>query len=184
MVARVFPATHPRAGEATFFKEKMLCGALYRDAKCHTIRGNYDRWLMIVREVNEGRAILSCRWWKGKPYKSKQDEFLQITKLGIQKVKMWVVGSKDRISLKETVRREAIVDDNLRLSQRSIFDLAYNDGLSRDDFEGWFGVKTFDGCILHFSRIRYPFDSWFEHEGIRYRYSKEELQASDEFYGR
>lgn len=180
MVAKYFPATHPRAGEETFFKEKMLCGALYRDAKIHTMRLNYDRWKMIVDEVNAGRAILSVRQWKGKPYNTKQEEFLQITKnLGIQKVKTWVVAGKI-FGGEVDIRREALVDD-IRLSQPSIFDLAHNDGLSRDDFESWFGLKTFEGCILHFSRLRYPIAGWFEHEGIRYRYDKEMIQASEEF---
>lgn len=178
MVAKVFPAMHPRAGENTFFKEKMLCGALYRDAKCHTIRGNYDRWKKAIDEINTGRAILSCRQWKGRPYLTKQEEFLQIKSrgiqsvLGIQKIKM--VGYH--------IARDVFVDDT-QLSIASIFDLSHNDGLNREDFESWFGKKPFEGCIIHFTRLRYPIPGHYEFEGQKYVYSKEELQASEEFYG-
>ncbi len=179
MISSRFPATHPRAGHLTDFRRKMLCGVLTGEAKMHTIRQNYERWAMIATEVNAGRAVLSCRQWLGAPYRSKPVEFLQVKSLGVQGVKMWMVAGKISGGMVD-VRREVMVD-GVRLSRQSVYELMRNDGLSFDDFDHWFGIKEFNGVIIHFTRLRYPIAGWFEHESIRYRYSKEEVHAADEF---
>lgn len=80
ILSKTFPATHPKAGQPTYFNQKLM-RAVYRDfcdidvvdrewikpsvrdrfipAKLHTIRGNYERWKKIIDEVRSGEAILS-----------------------------------------------------------------------------------------------------------------------------
>lgn len=110
-VSRNFPATHPRKGEKTEFVLKIqnglgitckncrevsrfdgdCCGYLpgQKGEKLHTIRANYDFWKKRIDEVNEGKAILSLRYWTGKPYCSKQEEFARLDKdsgIGVQEL--------------------------------------------------------------------------------------------------
>lgn len=145
LVSKKFLAGHPKRGKPTWFKEKLLCGALYYDAKLHTIRGNFQYWDNIVDEVNAGRAVLSLRQWKGKPYKSKQEEFLQVKKLGIQLIE---IKASKGLSLPK------IMVDGKMLQERTMFKLMANDGLSDEDFMNWF-TEDFIGAIIHFSRLRY-----------------------------
>lgn len=66
-LSRNFLANHKRAGEETHFKEKFLIGQGLTDydtpsmAKIHTIRANYPLWKKRIKEVQDGRAILSIR---------------------------------------------------------------------------------------------------------------------------
>lgn len=147
MCARTFPVKHPRAGQPTDFKRKMLSGVLTGQAKLHTIRENYERWSQVVEEVNGGRAVLSCRQWKGRPYASRQEEFLKVTKLGIQRIRMY---------MDHEIRRMNV--EGVLLSRDSVGEVIRNDGLTRSDFHSWFGYREFNGCIIHFSRLRYPIE--------------------------
>ena len=63
MVSKRFPAKHPRAGELTGFRERILTGR-----KLHTLRHS-TRWLRL-----DGERV-SLRQWAGRPYASKQVEF-------------------------------------------------------------------------------------------------------------
>lgn len=47
--SRRFPGTHPRAGEATNFVEKIL-----GHEKIHTIRSNFPLWKKRIEEVQKG----------------------------------------------------------------------------------------------------------------------------------
>ena len=138
-------AGHPKAGKPTWFKEKLLHGAIYYEAKLHTIRGNFPYWDNVVCEVNAGRAVLSLRQWKGKPYKSKQEEFLKVRKLGIQLIE--IKGS-------DGLYFPRIMVDGKMLREETGWRLAANEGLSDIDFIDWF-TKDFVGAIIHFSRLRY-----------------------------
>jgi len=62
MCARLFPAYHPRAGEPTGFREKILNGK-----KIHTIRASAGN-----RKTGD---TVSLREWTGRPYASKQHKF-------------------------------------------------------------------------------------------------------------
>ena len=73
MVSRFFPAGHPKAGQPTGFVEKILIGK-----KIHTIRSNWKLWKKRIDEVQNGKAVISLRYWQGKPYRSKQVEFKRI----------------------------------------------------------------------------------------------------------
>jgi len=161
-ISRTFPATHPRKGEPTGFREKILnelipCGLIefntvYKHGldieitgeKIHTIRANYDFWRKRIEQVWLGEAELSLRYWSGKPRHSKQVEFLRLGKddgVGIQKVEF----KADEFG--------PLVDGK----NQFVSDLAKNDGLSLTDFTDWF--KGYDLskplAIIHFTKFRY-----------------------------
>ena len=165
-VSRVFPSTHKRKGERTNFVCKILhtinfneSGVdLYRicsnecetscfrrliDPKLHTIRANYELWAKRIEQVQKGEAILSIRYWSGKPYNSKQVEICQLDKdsgIGVQ---------------------QCCFDENgadIFYGSRPDFNtLAKNDSLSLEDFKEWF--KGYDlskpMAIIHFTKFRY-----------------------------
>lgn len=150
MLSKVFPATHPRAGEPTGFKER-VCRAVTKTyerflsdirPKVHTIRANYDYWSGIFEEIEADRAELSLREWEGKPYRSKQVEFARLTRedgIGLQKFEG--VGS-------------------VRINGRKIPDvevIANNDGLSLVDWEDWFASYDLSKpmAIIQFTEFRY-----------------------------
>jgi hypothetical protein len=98
-LARVFPSTHPRAGEPTDFDPKIRyalwkqatneickkcqdvgieckpCPSLHWDeitwAKPHTCRANYELWKKRIDEVAAGNAVLVLYGWSDKPYRSR-----------------------------------------------------------------------------------------------------------------
>lgn len=140
-LSKAFPATHPRKGEPTGFREA------FRKTKLHTIRANYTLWLKRIAEVQRGEAVLSVRQWAGKPYASKQELIANLTKddgVGIQ----W-------LTLLD------ILDDDFCLICSKPFKnlklLAKNDGLSFEDWQQWFKNydKTKTMAIIHFTSFRY-----------------------------
>lgn len=138
-LSRHFLATHSKAGMPTGFKEKFLNGE-----KKHTIRANYPLWEKRIKEVQEGKAVLSVRQWTGKPYRSKQVEIARLTAkdgVGIQKLEIF------------DLMRPAKVDGRLV----DLTDLAHNDGLSFSDWYHWFrGYDLSEPmAIIHFTKFRY-----------------------------
>lgn len=130
-----------RAGENTHFPENILNGG-----KIHTLRDNYEYWKLRISQVQRGEAVLSVRYWSGKPYNSKQVEICKLDKksrVGIQLLQMtplgWFIDGCD--------------------TDFTIKDFAKNDGLSPKDFSEWFrGKITFDMepiGIIHFTNFRY-----------------------------
>jgi hypothetical protein len=158
-VSRYFPATHKRKGEETHFidsilsgflghKQYTLCrtkqngGDLILSGKIHTIRANYELWDKRIKEVQEGKAILSIRYWSGKPYNSKQVEIWQMDKdsgIGIQKLEF--------NGLHGIVNGEWITPDVI----------SKNDGLLYPDFKEWFRKYDLSKpmAIIHFTSFRY-----------------------------
>lgn len=139
-LSRNFLAYHKRAGEETHFKEKFLSGE-----KLHTIRANYPLWEKRIKEVQEGRAILSIRQWTGNPYRSKQVEIATLT-------------AKNGVGL----QRLEFTDCRLRFPYTdsewtSMVSLAKNDGLSLNDWVDWFGGYDLSEpmAIIHFTKFRY-----------------------------
>ncbi|MFY9159658.1 hypothetical protein [Aquirufa ecclesiirivi] len=150
-VSRYFPSTHPRKGEDTGFIDKILTTIMGAPdlRKIHTIRGNYELWEKRIKEVQDGKAILSLRYWEGKPYDSKQVEFARLDKnsgIGIQKL----------VFLDENFEMPFIFENGYA-SLNSIFTLAKNDGLSFEDFKAWFKVYDLSQpmAIIHFTSFRY-----------------------------
>lgn len=139
-LSKHFLSTHKRAGEPTDFKEKFLNGE-----KIHTIRANYPLWEKRIKEVQEGRAVLSIRQWTGKPYRSKQVEIATLTAendVGLQ-----------RLEFTDCRLRFPYTDSEWT----SIVSLAKNDGLSLNDWVGWFGGYDLSEpmAIIHFTKFRY-----------------------------
>lgn len=156
ILSRNFNKTHTRAGQPTFFVEK-ICKALNIDPptptggwdawetrellkanpKLHTIRLNYDLWEKRFEEIAAGKAYLSLRYWLDDPYKSPQEEFARLT-------------AADGIGIEPFTPQVAATDDWLE-------DYAKNDGLRLTDFKDWFGAfepnKKY--AILHFTSFRY-----------------------------
>lgn len=123
MISKYFLKGHPREGEETNFRKLIEDGQ-----KIHTIRDNYEWWKKIVDQVNAGEAVLSLRQWEGKPYRSLPKEFMQLTKLGIEKLNP---GGNDWITI------------------------STNDGLGLADFTNWFDFEKEVKAIIHFTNFRY-----------------------------
>jgi len=170
-VSRVFPCTHKRKGEETRFGQKLQNGILKQSLigncnvipiipipedsfKIHTIRANkkgtaFENWSKKVKQIQEGEAILSIRYWSGKPYNSKQVEICQLDNdsgIGVQQI--WFSNSVDFPRVRcENKSILALMPNNL----------AKNDGLSFEDFKEWF--KDYDlskpMAIIHFTSFRY-----------------------------
>lgn len=150
-VSRYFPSTHPRKGQETGFIDKILRG--YPCLKIHTIRGNYELWEKRIKEVQEGKAILSLRYWSGKPYNSKQVEFACLDKdSGIGIGKLILPGENITGWLRNNDVALIGTNGGLMLSL-----IAQNDGLSLEDFKAWF--KCYDLrqplAIIHYTSFRY-----------------------------
>ena len=169
-LSQTFPAKHPRKGEPTGFIDKIQEALNYvkyfgiegmlptKRAKIHTIRGNYNRWYKIFEQIYAGEACLSLRVWSGKPYRSKMIEICRLTKddgIGIQKLYL-----TDEINL---LGEYGIVESTWELfgipgdSKVSCKQLAYNDGLSYEDWDAWFEKydKSKPLAIIHFTKFRY-----------------------------
>jgi hypothetical protein len=167
-VSTKFPKTHKRAGEETNFHWKIIQSikrlgtGIASDHlthvvpnKFHTIRSNYDLWAKRIEQIQKGEAILSLRYWSGKPYSSKQIEFCQLDKnsgIGIQKLCFYGGFSVPCISEKNPKYAIEAIGE-----QFGIDVLAANDGLSFEDFKEWF--KNYDlskpMAIIHFTKKRY-----------------------------
>jgi len=150
-LSRHFLANHKRAGEETHFKEKFLLGQGLTDydtpslAKIHTIRANYPLWEKRIKEVQDGRAVLSIRQWIGKPYRSKQVEIATLTAengVGVQKLEFY----NNTLGL-----------CHIGIVYQRKYELAHNDGLSFEDWKEWFrGYDLSEPmAIIHFTKFRY-----------------------------
>ena len=168
-LSRHFLANHKRAGEETHFKEKFLlgqscpdcaspqdlsginisdCNSCVRDCsfpKLHTIRANYPLWEKRIKEVQEGRAVLSIRQWTGKPYRSKQVEIATLTAengVGLQ-----------MLEFTDCRLHFPYIDSEWT----SMVSIAKNDGLSLNDWVEWFYGYDHSRplAIIHFTKFRY-----------------------------
>ncbi|MEK6879094.1 MAG: hypothetical protein AABY22_05770 [Nanoarchaeota archaeon] len=140
-VSKTFMRNHPKKGELTNFKKKVLS-----KSKIHTMRSNFKYWKSVIDKVNSGEAILSVRQWAGRPYHKDENgvgqvEITQFTKLGFQKVKY----SRDQFI---TIDKKKFTDEE------QLKEIALNDGLTPDEFRGWF-PKTFTGIVIHFTEFKY-----------------------------
>jgi len=118
--------------------------------KIHTIRANYELWAKRIEQIQKGEAILSIRYWSGKPYHKDergigQVEICQLDKdsgIGFQKIEFLNANIYDPVS---------------EITYLKISELAKNDGLSLEDFKEWF--KKYDlsepMAIIHFTSFRY-----------------------------
>ena len=163
-----YPATHKRAGEPTYFVEKILnatisCGLLSvseaerlkidRDVfekcepKAHTIRGNYNLWAKRFEKIQRGEAVLELYFWSGKPYRSSSVTICQLGKddgVGIEKLQ-FITTTTAKVEKENTIT--LVVD----------VELSKNDGLSLEDFKEWFRGYDLSNpmAIIHFTNFRY-----------------------------
>lgn len=142
ILSKKFPATHKCSGQNTLFAENLFI------VKKHTIRSNFDLWNERIKDVNDGKAIISVRQWSGKPYLSKQETIATLTReigVGIQ-----------CLTFNDCDINKPHVSGFFG-SQPTTMELANNDGLVLDDFHDWF--KDYDlskqMAIIHFTAFRY-----------------------------
>jgi hypothetical protein len=140
MVSKTFPQTHKRSGESTGFVENIKALFSPKNSKIHTIRSNYELWRKRSEQINEGKAVLSIRYWSDKPYKSKQVEIARLEKIGVERL------DDPTNFVFAPIEGEAF----------AWIDIAKNDGLSFDDFCEWFKVRQPGPmAIVHFTEFRY-----------------------------
>lgn len=140
VISRKFPTKHPRAGKSTGLIGKFLDGS-----KIHTIRDNIDYWWGKVERVNAGEMYISAKMWIGEPYRMPQQEMGRVEKAGLQIIEMNYIGGELFVQI-----------DGRNYKDHET--LAANDGLSLEDFIGWFfpGNRIhYKGVIIHFTDFRY-----------------------------
>ena len=163
IISEFFPATHHKAGQPTYFADKIeAAGVPLMDGymrgitpepkyKYHTIRANYDLWKKRFDEILAGNACLSIREWKGRPYRSGQRELTRLTRedgIGIQ-----CLTFEDHFWKSDTLRHPAVdgmpIDDYTQISA--------NDGLNAGDWMEWFLDYNLDSqmAIIQFTKFRY-----------------------------
>lgn len=165
MLSKEFPKEHARAGQWTYFEFAMqmaLSGykewqvdtpngtILVNVPKIHTIRCNFQRWSDRIKAIQEGKAVLSIRQWKGRPYE-KGNVQIEIARLG----------NESGVGIEELIlhKSEDGYPDGGMVGSRFIpgEELAKNDGLGYNDWRTWF--KDFDDSvslpIIHFTKFRY-----------------------------
>ncbi len=154
-LSRVFPTTHPRAGEPTMFSKNAFRWPSVTDEpgtfyKIHTIRANYEFWRKRFEKIAAGEAVLSIREWVGKPY----GKGSSMRELALLTHKDGICIQQLRIATDSDNRRYALIDG---ITLPSLRVLAHNDGLSLKDWESWF--KGYDiskpMAIIHFTKYRY-----------------------------
>lgn len=156
-VSRYFPKTHKKSGQETYFVDKIQASIndvrQFRN-KIHTIRANYELWAKRISEVQKGDAILSVRYWSGKPYNSKQIEICQLDKnsgIGIQAL----------IFPEKNINNATVCGNDFPkptwYKGLTCIELSKNDGLSLDDFKEWFKKYNLSNpmAIIHFTSFRY-----------------------------
>lgn len=156
MVSRTFPAMHPRKGQETNFP-----AAIINEDKRHTCRSNYVLWYKRSLEVQAGRAVISLRYWSGKPYASKQVEFCVLHWIHVQKVhvyqipKTYGIPSICEVFYTTATHTKIFIENSIiPLKRPELF--ASHDGLSMADFNAWFKKPVEDAAIIHFTQFTYP----------------------------
>lgn len=127
MLSKTFFPQHPKAGEPTGFKEKVLKGV-----KRHTCRCNYDYWKDRIATLQKRQGILSLRQWSGKPYEkgSTQEQILDVAAnmIDVQQLVMTRTKYGTAYDFKAEVEGTPV----------ELSELAKNDGLELEDFKAWF----------------------------------------------
>lgn len=138
-VSETFPKGNSQEGKRTLFVDKIMM-----KAKIHTIRNNYELWLKRFREIEAGKACISLRVWTGKPYRSKQREFLRLTK-------------EDGIGIEQLFYHSGVF--HIMQGDLPICLISKNDGLLPSELKEWFKMDgmTFatQAAIIHFTPFRY-----------------------------
>jgi len=142
MLSKTFFPQHPKAGEPTEFREKVLTGT-----KRHTCRCNYDYWKTRIETLKKRQGILSLRQWSGKPYQkgSTQEPILDIAASLIDVQQLVMIRKKldepEYVEVEPGLYQprpaydyEASIDG----THYPVELIAQNDGLTVEDFKAWF----------------------------------------------
>ena len=169
ILSLTFPAKHPRKGEATNFDAKLLnsvwsthnMSIVFSQVgmKLHTIRSNYELWSKRFKQIYDGKAVLSIRYWTGIPYHSKQIEICKLTKedgIGLQRLQFIPLNGDLGNFITSIDFRCHRMPEALNLAH----ELASNDGLTFSDWKEWiFGSIKYNIskplAIIHFTKFRY-----------------------------
>lgn len=163
-LSKKFFPQHPRKGEETLFREKVLSGS-----KRHTCRSNYEYWKEKVDRLKEVGGVLSVRQWSANPYRSPQEIITDIPAelVGVQKLILHrekevtehhAEGTPEPVAVVTNFKYTAVVDGyNTPLEL-----LAENDGLTPEEYKAWFSpvfdkekADTLEFAIIHFTKERY-----------------------------
>lgn len=168
-ISQQFPKTHKRAGEETYFVDRILKNGVgfYQFLewhKIHTIRANYPLWEKRFKKILSGEAVLELYYWSEKPYNSKQVTICQLRKedgIGIQKIdfeEMMLCAQETSFTYFKNKGKEAYVFRPwINGHLLNVETLAKNDGLSKEDFGEWFKNYNFSEpmAIIHFTNFIY-----------------------------
>jgi len=127
--------------------------AQHRIAKSHTIRAS--------KRIKKGMR-LSMRYWKEKPYRSPQVEFMETECISTQDILVEWENHGIGQNGKEMIAPVVWIDGQMFYapfwgegSKENLERLAINDGFScGDEFLKWFN-KDFEGQIIHWTELRY-----------------------------
>jgi hypothetical protein len=178
LLSKTFFNGHPKAGQQTDFRDKLLYRLGCRDCqgqgirdnrfctgckrnniecvpKIHTCRINYEYWEKKIDRLKAVGGVLSIRQWIGRPYHKQPNEPGQETIIGIPAE---IVGvQKLTIEYGKQKFIPFVNDKIIHLPE-----LAYNDGLDTYDFINWFKPvfekekkEVLDFVIIHFTKFRY-----------------------------
>ncbi len=129
MLSKTFFPQHPKAGQPTGFREKVVNGT-----KRHTCRCNFDYWKDRIAKLQERKGVLSLRQWSAKPYaKGSHTETILDVPASIVEVQPLIMVRK-KLAEGLVYEFEASVEG----TPVSLETLAANDGLSLGDFKAWF----------------------------------------------
>jgi len=167
--SRTFPAFHPKAGEPTYFVEKLTKGFPEYSAEDFTpIKGDLrkdlfsliplalDLWTSFHPKYHTIRAghnwkvgdMFSPRVWSGKPYNSPQITIAP----DIRVEKVWKFEIKIYTHPELVAPQAAAYIEDVPVIGNKYFELAKNDGLSHVDLIHWIqpkGIPTeFSGQII------------------------------------
>lgn len=156
--SRNFPSYHPKAGQPTFFMEKIWksLGQTYavmcREQGLDMFQAikDIDTYTPKYHTIREGRRfkkgdLFSPRVWLEKPYRSKQVTFAP----DIEVKKTWDIEIRF-----ERMWQSILIEGELVTSQVQR-ELATNDGLTVPDLVGWFNKPMIGQIICHGESINY-----------------------------
>lgn len=157
--SRTFPKEHPKAGQPTYFVEKILRGLYSLTPEAKQIM-DMEVWSKCAPKIHTIRAgkrwkagdMFSPRVWSGKPYASKQIviapdiEIKRVLDIDIKEGGVILINGNWFADLR-------FFDGN----QTSLIALANNDGLTVDEMQSWFNKLPFSGQILIWNDTNLPY---------------------------
>ncbi len=162
LLSKAFFPKHPKAGEPTSFRDKVI-----RGKKRHTVRCNFSYWAERVKKLQEAGGVLSIREWSGKAYRSPQEVILDVPASLIEVQRLELTRTAKSYEEDGWTRGyyewDATVDGQFADIRR----LAHNDGLLTKDFIEFFNPVfeeyakdkpeklTLTFAVIHFTTFRY-----------------------------